>query len=511
VALADGGFMLLWRNTSNNVTYARNYEADGSADGDIVTMGANIILSRAELLADGRVGVAFERGDLGGFPSFNQNIDTRTFIIDSRDGTINGTREADQLTSKPAGATVNGLEGNDTLFGRAGNDTLSGGDDADVLNGEGGSDTINGGDGNDIVSGGDGTDFIGGGADNDFLSGGFGADLIFGNDGNDQILGGGGNDTMDGGLGDDSCYSADTSNDTVIEALNGGHDTVSSTSSFVLSANVEDLNLIGTASTSGLGNALGNRIEGNSARNLIRGQGGADELFGNNGNDDLYGDAGNDALEGGAGDDLLSGGAGADSMDGGTGTADIVDYQVETSGLNGSFDGSIASAGAAIADSYGNIERFRGSNFNDLFAGDTGANILFGMNGNDSLAAREGNDRIFGGNGTDTTWGGTGMDRFELTALSEIGDLIQDFVAADDTVVITGAAFGGGLVAGTLGASLFQSRADNVAQDANDRFIFRTTDKSLWFDADGNGAIAAVLVVDMQQGATMTNADILIV
>jgi Ca2+-binding RTX toxin-like protein len=103
------------------------------------------------------------------------------------------------------------------------------------------------------------------------------------------------------------------------------------------------------------------------------------------------------------------------------------------------------------------------------------------------------------------------MDRFELTALSEIGDLIQDFVAADDTVVITGAAFGGGLVAGTLGASLFQSRADNVAQDANDRFIFRTTDKSLWFDADGNGAIAAVLVVDMQQGATMTNADILIV
>jgi hypothetical protein len=50
-----------------------------------------------------------------------------------------------------------------------------------------------------------------------------------------------------------------------------------------------------------------------------------------------------------------------------------------------------------------------------------------------------------------------------------------------------------------------------LAQDADDRFIFRTTDQTLWYDADGSGSGAALMIADLQAGATMTNLDILIV
>ena len=55
------------------------------------------------------------------------------------------------------------------------------------------------------------------------------------------------------------------------------------------------------------------------------------------------------------------------------------------------------------------------------------------------------------------------------------------------------------------------ARHDNVAQDANDRFVFRTSDTTLWFDADGKGGAAATLLADLKAGAVVTTADILIV
>jgi hypothetical protein len=59
-----------------------------------------------------------------------------------------------------------------------------------------------------------------------------------------------------------------------------------------------------------------------------------------------------------------------------------------------------------------------------------------------------------------------------------------------------------------LAASRFIARADNLAQDADDRFIFRTTDTTLWWDDDGKGGHAAVLIADLQAGAALTAADI---
>ena len=59
-----------------------------------------------------------------------------------------------------------------------------------------------------------------------------------------------------------------------------------------------------------------------------------------------------------------------------------------------------------------------------------------------------------------------------------------------------------------LAAAQFQSRTDNLAQDGNDRFIFRTTDKSLWFDSNGDGSGGLTLVADLQSTASMTASDI---
>jgi hypothetical protein len=54
-------------------------------------------------------------------------------------------------------------------------------------------------------------------------------------------------------------------------------------------------------------------------------------------------------------------------------------------------------------------------------------------------------------------------------------------------------------------------RADsNQAMDATDRFIFRNSDKTLWFDANGTGSGGPVMVADLQSGATLVRTDIVI-
>ena len=110
-------------------------------------------------------------------------------------------------------------------------------------------------------------------------------------------------DVFQGTLGDDT-YVVDNVNDVVQEPLNGGTDLVKSSVDFTLSANVENLELTGSAAI-GTGNELDNTLTGNAADNTLNG--GA-------GNDVLSGGAGNDKLIGGTGVDTLTGGAGIDTF-----------------------------------------------------------------------------------------------------------------------------------------------------------------------------------------------------
>lgn len=158
---------------------------------------------------------------------------------------------------------------------------------------------------------------------------------------------------LTGGNGND-VYFVKSSNDIVVEGVNGGHDTVRASVDYTLGDNVEDLRLEVVGLT-GTGNALDNRIVGwhgdetmygldgddliqgrggndtmygGNGNDDLRGDDGADKLFGEAGNDELWGGAGNDVIDGGAGNDIFEGGAGDNIMTGGSG-ADIFRYRTD--------------------------------------------------------------------------------------------------------------------------------------------------------------------------------------
>ncbi len=125
-----------------------------------------------------------------------------------------------------------------------------------------------------------------GSAFNDTLTGGKGADTIDGGAGADSMAGGTGNDT----------YVVDNTGDVVTEAASAGTDTVRSSVTFTLGANVENLTLTGSGAVNGTGNMLANTMTGNAAVNT------------------LNGGTGNDTIDGGAGNDILTGGTGNDAF-----------------------------------------------------------------------------------------------------------------------------------------------------------------------------------------------------
>lgn len=169
-----------------------------------------------------------------------------------------------------------------------------------------------------------------------------------------------------------------------------------------------------------------------------------------------------------------------------------------------------------MGDSYSQIENVFGSQVgDDVIRGNSAANALFGWGGDDSLDGGHGVDVLRGGTGTDTLTGGAGNDVFRYQAVNELGDVITDFgnnVSSNDSFqfILSGFA-AAGLSAGVLAASQFQTRADNIAQDADDRFIFNTADHTLWYDVDGTGSAAAVMVADLQAGAVVTASDMILI
>ncbi|MEZ5923562.1 MAG: calcium-binding protein [Hyphomicrobiaceae bacterium] len=236
--------------------------------------------------------------------------------------TIKGTSLRDILRGTAAADTILGLGGNDDLFGLAGNDILNGGTGADRMTGGRGNDTYlvdNKGD-KAIELSGQGTDLVkskvtftlGSNVENLTLTGtaainGTGntlANTIVGNTAANVLTGGLGADKMSGGRGNDT-YVVDRTTDKAIEALNQGTDTVKSSVTWVLGANLENLTLTGTSAINGTGNELANRLTGNAAANILDGGIGADVVFGGGGADTIRGNDGADVMYGGAGADTF--------------------------------------------------------------------------------------------------------------------------------------------------------------------------------------------------------------
>jgi len=217
---------------------------------------------------------------------------------------------------------LDGEAGKDTIYGSWGDDTINGGIGADSMLGGPGSDTYYVDNSVDVIVeySGDGTDNILStisytlptNVDNLTLLGtnnisGTGNSLdnyIIGNDGDNTLKSWGGSDTLNGGIGSDYMYGGigddvyyiDNTGDAVFEYSGQGNDKVISAISYVLSSNLENLTLSGTANINGTGNTLDNYITGNDGNNLLTGKTGNDTLDGGTGNDILIGGTGNDTF-----------------------------------------------------------------------------------------------------------------------------------------------------------------------------------------------------------------------
>jgi len=202
------------------------------------------------------------------------------------------------------------------------NDILTGTANNDALNGLAGADKMAGGMGNDLYvvdnSGDVVTEAVGAGMDtvlssishtlaanteNLVLAGtnainGTGNSLdnhLTGNNGNNNLYGKAGADVMVGGKGNDT-YSVENIGDSIIELSNEGTDKVTSSITWTLGANLENLSLSGIQAINGIGNGLNNIINGTAAANALFGDAGADSLTGGNGRDTLVGGIGKDQL-----------------------------------------------------------------------------------------------------------------------------------------------------------------------------------------------------------------------
>jgi serralysin len=258
------------------------------------------------------------------------------------------------------------------------------------------------------------------------------------------------------------------------------------------------------------------------------GDAGADQLFGQTGNDLLDGGTENDLLDGGAGDDQMFGGEGSDAFRGGVGIdhhdggagVDLATYAT-ASAVNIFLDGSGTNGKAAAGDSFTNVENIVGGIGADVIVGDGAANRLSGTTGNDILWGRAGvdqleggagGDRLNGGAGNDVLIGGADADIFMFADAPAVGGLDRtgDFEAGSDKIEIDASAFGGGLAAGGAVQLVANANPSSVGMTGG-VFLYNTSNGFLSFDADGQGAGAAVAFFRIQNLPALTAADFVVV
>lgn len=312
--------------------------------------------------------------------------------------------------------------------------------------------------GNDTVTGTDQGDTLNVSTGNDKVSALAGDDTVYGGAGNDTVDGGAGADVIKGGTGNDKLYGHSTATP---DSEDDGADTIS-------------------------GWDGADQIYGGAGNDSLNGGAGADKIYGGSGDDSIGGDINPANLDSlglttdspeytGYGADKLYGGAGNDTMNGGGGNDQLFGE-----------DGDDLLYGDRAADP----ASFAG---NDKLDGGTGNDQLYGGAGNDKLAGGDGNDLLAGGLGNDGLSGGAGNDYFVFNEgnFAAIGiDKISDFTTGADKLWFDTDAY----------TALAGITADNFTTaatgDADDVLIY--TGGKLYYDADANGAEAAVLIANVK-------------
>lgn len=350
-------------------------------------------------------------------------------------GGIDGTGNAlnNFIAGNRAANNLNGLDGNDTLIGAAGNDTLNGGTGSDIMKGGLDNDVYVVDDNSDAVVElfAEGVDLVAssisyqltnnvenltltgsgqvngtGNASDNVITGNAANNVLAGGIGNDTMLGALGADTLIGGVGDD-VYVIDSVNDVISEFAGQGADLATSSITFALVTNVENLTLTGVSAIDGTGNSSNNVLLGNVAANK---------------------------LSAGSGNDTLDGGAGVDTLLGGTGDDCYIINEVS--------DVATEYTGAGNDGVFSSISYTLGSNLENLYlvgtntisgTGNTLNNIIVGNAANNALSGGSGNDTLDGGAGNDSLAGGVGDDTYLIESTADV--ISENASSGVDTVI----------------------------------------------------------------------------
>jgi Ca2+-binding RTX toxin-like protein len=327
---------------------------------------------------------------------------TARFTV-SRSGTAAAATTVDFATSDrrvlniDIAATVDGGDGNDTIYASDKGDNLFGGAGNDIVYGGRLDDWLLGGDGNDLLFaagpaggalGGDGN-YLNGGAGDDVVTGAEGSDWLEGGDGNDTLVGGAGDDILAGGAGVDSAWGGEGA-DYYLFRRGDGADTAE-----------DGLGDIGTADS--LMNLIAAKNAGSVARDWAGG--------------DIYSEqgaryTGNDRVVFGAGIGLAdiqlkrSGTVSAPGMD----LIVVVTQNGAVTGdqltLKGWFDSFKRVEWLEFADG----QAVRIGDFSSFVTGTPGNDVFYGTNGNDFVVGGEGRDFFSLAGGNDVGIGGAGED-----------------------------------------------------------------------------------------------------
>ena len=487
---------------------------DGGAGADTLKGGKGDDTYRVDLVKSGTVAV------LQDVVTENLNEGTDDTLTLRTAGAL-GLAAATTLT---LGANLENLDASATgstklnLTGNAGNNILTGNDWDNILNGGLGNDTLIGGAGNDTYLldnagdqitelDGEGIDLVQvgiatanqtytlgehiengtlinavafnltGNALDNILTGNALANTLSGGAGNDILNGGAGADSLIGGIGNDT-YVVDNVLDKITEDADEGTDSVQSSVTYTLTANLEHLTLTGAAAINGTGNDLDNILTGNAAANILDGGDGADTLIGGLGGDTYIVDDGGDVITetsalvseidtvkssltrtlganlenltltgpadidgsgnahknliaGNSGANILDGGLGADTLIGGLGNDtyvvdNVLDLITESSALVTEIDSVQSSVSWTL-----------GANLENLTL--TGSSHIAGT-GNvlaNSLTGNGGNNLLDGKAGIDNYAGGVGDDTYVLDLEAELGTITEQAGEGSDTLRIT--------------------------------------------------------------------------
>ncbi|WP_434613186.1 hypothetical protein [Tabrizicola sp. M-4] len=392
------------------------------------------------------------------------------------------------------------LAGNDTIYGSDNGDDIIGGRNTgnDVIHAGAGSDFIKADAGNDTIFGGadqdtyslaetffDGTAFRGANVN---LATGVAIDSWGGTDSLqsiEEVLGSRMADRFTGS-GNDEWFSGLRGNDTIAGG-GGGFDIV---------RHDRDLEFGGQLAVV-VNLALGRATDGWGNTDRLSGIEGA---IGTAGNDTFIGDAFDNYFAGAQGVDVFRGGEGRDAVD------FYMDFQSMGAVVNmARVSGQVRNDGHGNIETLVSIEDLWGTRFGDAFTGNGVDNFLFGDAGNDTLVGGAGNDTLEGGAGFDRLTGGLGADSFRFSNRfsddAPWGDTITDFVSGTDRLMFDTADFAG------MDANLRFRNGNSAGTAGESWFYFNSADRRLYWDADGQGGAAAIVVATLTGVTSLAASD----